>query len=188
MTSGMRPARPSSSQEDKPMEITARGLWTLIHGMGFGGLYLMACSGALVELWRRYSPSRTGTRPRHGMKPSSASILRSWPCLPGSPSSPAHTSSIPGIAPSRRRERSTSAASRRGFSCPVLHHRLALPRHGVERACRVARAHLHHHGGCRFYQVRPKPQEPSAASYRSPLLHPGIVSCRGHRRLLWRHA
>ncbi|MFP5227392.1 MAG: hypothetical protein ACLGXA_07150 [Acidobacteriota bacterium] len=39
------------------MEITARGLWTLIHGMGFGGLYLLACSGALVELWRRYAPS-----------------------------------------------------------------------------------------------------------------------------------
>ena len=32
------------------MEITTRGLWTLIHGMGFGGLYLLACSGAIVEL------------------------------------------------------------------------------------------------------------------------------------------
>jgi hypothetical protein len=38
------------------MEITTRGLWTLIHGMGFGALYLLACSGALVELYRRYSP------------------------------------------------------------------------------------------------------------------------------------
>jgi hypothetical protein len=36
------------------MEITARSLLTLIHGMGFGALYLMACSGALVELYRRY--------------------------------------------------------------------------------------------------------------------------------------
>ncbi|MGA2889471.1 MAG: hypothetical protein ABSE51_15595 [Terracidiphilus sp.] len=35
------------------MEITARGLWTLIHGMGFGGLYLLACSGVIVELRRR---------------------------------------------------------------------------------------------------------------------------------------
>jgi hypothetical protein len=34
------------------MEITARGLWTLIHGMGFGALYLLACSGALVEVYR----------------------------------------------------------------------------------------------------------------------------------------
>jgi hypothetical protein len=34
------------------MEITVRGLWTMIHGMGFGALYLLACSGALVELWR----------------------------------------------------------------------------------------------------------------------------------------
>lgn len=37
------------------MEITTRSLWTLIHGMGFGALYLLACSGALVELYRRYS-------------------------------------------------------------------------------------------------------------------------------------
>jgi hypothetical protein len=34
------------------MEITVRGLWTLIHGMGVGALYLLACSGALAELYR----------------------------------------------------------------------------------------------------------------------------------------
>ncbi len=34
------------------MEITARAFWTLIHGLGFGALYLLACSGALVELYR----------------------------------------------------------------------------------------------------------------------------------------
>ena len=34
------------------MAITMRGLWTLIHGLGFGGLYLLAGSGALVELYR----------------------------------------------------------------------------------------------------------------------------------------
>lgn len=28
------------------MEITVRGVWTLIHDMGFGGLCLLACSGA----------------------------------------------------------------------------------------------------------------------------------------------
>jgi hypothetical protein len=39
------------------MEITTRSLWTLIHGMGFGALYLLACSGAMVELWRRYAPN-----------------------------------------------------------------------------------------------------------------------------------
>ena len=31
------------------MEITTRGLFTMIHGMGFGTLYLLACTGALVE-------------------------------------------------------------------------------------------------------------------------------------------
>jgi hypothetical protein len=38
------------------MEITVRSLWTLIHGMGFGALYLLACSGALVEFYRRFYP------------------------------------------------------------------------------------------------------------------------------------
>ncbi|MBV9154733.1 MAG: hypothetical protein JO097_00595 [Acidobacteriaceae bacterium] len=34
------------------MQITERALWTLIHGMAFGGLYLLACSGALVWLYQ----------------------------------------------------------------------------------------------------------------------------------------
>ncbi|MGA8110683.1 MAG: hypothetical protein WBD46_19915 [Acidobacteriaceae bacterium] len=42
------------------MEWTTRELWTLIHGMGFGGLYLLACSGALMELWRHYAPTAPG--------------------------------------------------------------------------------------------------------------------------------
>ena len=38
------------------MEMTTRGLWTLMHGMGFGALYLLTCSFAFVELYRRYRP------------------------------------------------------------------------------------------------------------------------------------
>jgi hypothetical protein len=38
------------------MEFTTRGLWTMVHGMGFGALYLLACSFAIVELYRRYKP------------------------------------------------------------------------------------------------------------------------------------
>ena len=47
------------------MELTERALWTLIHGMGFGGLYLLACSGALVGL---YQLTATPTSPEstHG--------------------------------------------------------------------------------------------------------------------------
>jgi hypothetical protein len=39
------------------MEITTRSLWTLVHGMGFGALYLLACSGAIVLLYLRSSPN-----------------------------------------------------------------------------------------------------------------------------------
>ena len=50
------------------MEITARALWTLIHGLGFGALYLLVCSGALVELYRfttsSASPESTPGRER----------------------------------------------------------------------------------------------------------------------------
>ena len=37
------------------MEISTRSFWELVHGMGFGGLYLLACSAAIVELARHYS-------------------------------------------------------------------------------------------------------------------------------------
>ena len=30
------------------MEITVHSLWTLIHGMGFGALYLLASSGKFI--------------------------------------------------------------------------------------------------------------------------------------------
>lgn len=39
------------------MEITTRSLWTLIHGMGFGALYLLAVSGVLLALWQRWQPA-----------------------------------------------------------------------------------------------------------------------------------
>lgn len=38
------------------MEMTVREFWTLIHGMGFGALYLLACPVAVSELYRRYRP------------------------------------------------------------------------------------------------------------------------------------
>jgi hypothetical protein len=41
------------------MEITTRDLWTVLHGMGFGALFMLAFSGALAELLRMAAP---GTR------------------------------------------------------------------------------------------------------------------------------
>ncbi len=42
------------------MEMTVRGLWTIVHGMGFGALYLLAGSFAVVEFGRRYRPGDLG--------------------------------------------------------------------------------------------------------------------------------
>lgn len=49
------------------MEITTRALWTLIHGIGFGGLYLLACSGALVALYQ-LTVSSTSSDSTHGLE------------------------------------------------------------------------------------------------------------------------
>jgi hypothetical protein len=38
------------------MEITVRDLVTVLHGMGFGALFMLAFSGALVELYRASMP------------------------------------------------------------------------------------------------------------------------------------
>lgn len=38
------------------MEITTRDLLTVVHGMGFGALFMLAFSGALVELYRLSAP------------------------------------------------------------------------------------------------------------------------------------
>ena len=48
------------------MEITTRSLWTLVHGMGFGALYLLACSGAIVLLYLRSSPDVQADSPVAG--------------------------------------------------------------------------------------------------------------------------
>lgn len=48
------------------MEITVRSLWTLVHGFGFGALYLLACSGGILELYRSTaSPALPPSTPRH---------------------------------------------------------------------------------------------------------------------------
>lgn len=39
------------------MEITVRDLWTVLHGMGFGALFMLAFSGALMELYGGWSAS-----------------------------------------------------------------------------------------------------------------------------------
>lgn len=39
------------------MDITARDLWTVLHGMGFGALFMLAFSGAILELYGGWSPN-----------------------------------------------------------------------------------------------------------------------------------
>ena len=38
------------------MEISTHDFWTVLHGMGFGALFMLAFSGALVELYRISAP------------------------------------------------------------------------------------------------------------------------------------
>jgi hypothetical protein len=41
------------------VDVSAHGLWTMAHGMGFGALFLLAGSGMLVELYRTIFPTAT---------------------------------------------------------------------------------------------------------------------------------
>jgi hypothetical protein len=40
------------------MEISTRDLWTVLHGMGFGALFMLAFSGALAEIYRMSAPTQ----------------------------------------------------------------------------------------------------------------------------------
>jgi hypothetical protein len=55
------------------MEMSAREFWTMVHGMGFGALYLLVFSVAMVELWRRYAPGEMTP-----VKESDEQFLRAW--------------------------------------------------------------------------------------------------------------
>jgi len=39
------------------MEISTHDLWTVLHGMGFGALFMLAFSGAFAELYRMSAPA-----------------------------------------------------------------------------------------------------------------------------------
>lgn len=47
------------------MEISMRDLWTVLHGMGFGALFMLAFSGAIMELYGGWS-SRPQSAIDHG--------------------------------------------------------------------------------------------------------------------------
>lgn len=57
MSRGMRAGSPPIAGEHSLWKSRRAVFGRLIHGIGFGALYLLACSGAIVELWRRYSPA-----------------------------------------------------------------------------------------------------------------------------------
>jgi hypothetical protein len=50
-----------SSNREADMEITTHDLLTVVHGMGFGALFMLAFSGALVELYRISAPGTPST-------------------------------------------------------------------------------------------------------------------------------
>lgn len=55
------------------MEFTTHGFWTTVHGMGFGALYLLSCSFAMVELYRRYRPQSS-----HSISVADEKFLATW--------------------------------------------------------------------------------------------------------------
>lgn len=128
------------------MEITSHSFWTLVHGMGFGALYLLAGSGALIELHHRFQPASAGsTKVDHrflGWYLAAMALLAWLTVLAGT------YIFIPGTVPLRQSVRILRRIPAPICSLP-FNKRVALHRYGVEGACRMAGSHSHHDGrGC----------------------------------------
>ena len=143
------------------MEISSRGLITQIHGMLFGAFFLLAVFAVAVELWRTVYE----TEPR---------VLSGDRSLDGTPLPYWHCGDRVGCGADGRVHClsvvSRNSARGRRQSCPVPpspfevepdHCRLALFRHGVERACCLVCPNRHDHGCLRVNQVRNVDQEAS---------------------------
>ena len=59
------------------MEVTLRGLVSLMHGLLFGGFFLMAVSGVVVELCRSAYAKEAPERLSHGAE--SCRLPTPWP-------------------------------------------------------------------------------------------------------------
>ena len=57
------------------MEISSHDLWTVLHGMGFGALFMLAFSGALAELYRMSTPGVPGQPTRRELNTSVINAL-----------------------------------------------------------------------------------------------------------------
>ena len=135
------------------MEMTTRGLWTLVHGMGFGALYLLACSFAIVELYRRYKPL--------SLQPISTedeTFLGAWLVVMAVVAWITVLTGAYVIYPWYRAVPPAGMLRSVRFPQALLksnpeHHRLACDRHGVERAHRLDCAHFDHDGRGGFSAV-----------------------------------
>ena len=170
------------------MEITVRGLWTMIHGMGFGALYLMACSGALVELYRRYTsplgPEIKIEDERFLRIYLTAMAVLAWlavltgayviyPWYRAVP--PPGTANLAAF-PQRLLMSNPSTTGWHSIGMEWKEHVAWLVPISITMAAAV------------FSQYRPQPQSSSGTSRRGAGLCVGLASRRGHRRLLRRDA
>ncbi len=118
------------------MEMTTRGFWTMVHGMGFGALYLLACSFAIVELYRRYKP-----RSLQPISEEDEKFLGAWLVVMAAVAWITVLTGAYVIYPWYRAVPPAGAAltwiSAGAVEGESQHDRLACDRHGVERAYRL---------------------------------------------------
>ena len=170
------------------MEITTRSLWTLIHGMGFGALYLLACSGAIVALYQRYSteppPQNPAGRDRFlGIYLSIMAALAWLTVLTGTYI----------IYPWYRAAPPAGHLILRAFPRSLLafesrYKPVALDRHGVEGARRMACPHRDHCGRVYRDPLCPRSQASFAASLRAAWVHCDLTLRGWYRWILRRNA
>ena len=154
------------------MEMTTRGIWTMVHGMGFGALYLLACSFAIVELYRRYKPQFFAaefplrTKNFLGRWLSWMAVVAWITVLTGAYVIYPWYRAVPPVGHGRAQRVSTGTAQ-----VQSEHHRLACNRHGVEGAHCLDGANFDHHGSGGFLSV------PALSHELSATAHGGVDIC-----------
>jgi len=156
------------------MEITTHSLWTVIHGMGFGALYLLAGSGALFTVYQRLRPAPLGLSSLENNR-----FLGAYLSLMAALAWLAVLSGTYIIYPWYR---SLSPRFSAGTSC---HERLALGWNGMEGARGMAGADCDHGDGVRRAALWSRTLQASSTADRPFGVREQFSYCRGDRSILW---
>jgi hypothetical protein len=142
------------------MEISMRDLWTVLHGMGFGALFMLAFSGAIMELYGGWSANPLAPYDHRGKAMLRVYLISMVVLAWGTVFSGAYI-----VYPWYRAAVPAGTIDLAGFPQKLLmssgDQRRAQLRHGMERARGLDCTDRHDDGGLRLLEVWPRHQQAS---------------------------